>query len=283
MKPKRIRYKPLPLTGAMSMTPAVFATPDMVKQLNRVMLDMPGRVERGMQLLLLEAASKMLSEVQAKAPTLDVIGDYAKDLELVLLTGVKEEQAVAIVYKNKPRKLSAGDDAKRTLLIVKPRNGAEPWVPVVAKYQPWPSYMLPTTMTNGDAQLIARRATEREVQDSRDRILVNRRMIEAELDRAGLRGAKVQTDEALVGDREVFDDVSYQVQRVEFGYGGKQDAHWRPALDEVRNGALTLARKFIQYVETGNENLFDIDSYSDVALQALDGYDRALQNKVAKR
>jgi hypothetical protein len=282
VKPKRIRYKPLPLTGSMSMTPAVFATPDMVKQLNRVLRAMPDRVERGKQLMLLEAAFGMLRDVQAKAPTLDVIGDYAKDLEVVLVSGVSEEQGVAILYRNKPRQLSAADDASSTLLIVKARRTSEPWVSVLSRYQPWPVFMLPLMPAKTDAQLIARRATPSEVADARDRIMVNRRAIESQLHQYGLPDAKVQTDASKVNDREVYDDVSYMVQRLEFGYGGKQDAHWRPALKGVANESLTLGRKFVEYVETGNESVFDVGRYTDVALQELQGYDTALQSRIAK-
>ena len=56
----------------------------------------------------------------------------------------------------------------------------------------------------------------------------------------------------------VMDDLGFAVLRAEFGLGGKQQAHWRPAAKEMQASIRGLTSKFVEFVLTGKENLFDI-------------------------
>ena len=280
-KPKKIRYKRPVTTGMASMSPVIFMTKEAVAEANKFALEMPARIERGMQLVLLEAAKIIVTGVQTRAP--DVVGgvkDYASKLEVLLLSGVPAEQAVAIIYKNKRRKLNIELEGKKTALLFVPNKKSPEWVSVLGRYQPWPSNMVPTMPSNKDARVIARQITEVESQDLRDRILVNRRRIESDLFEAGLRDAKIRTDTKPSDAVEVIDDISYAVLRAEYGFGGPAVPHWRPAMRDLKMGYEPLGVKFIQYLQTGNEGIFDVAAYKESAGSTLSSYDKRIQDKV---
>lgn len=280
-KPKKIRYKRPVTTGMASMSPVVFMTKEAVDQANKFAMEMPARVERGMQLVLLEAAKIIVTGVQTRAP--DVVGgvkDYASRLEVLLLAGVPSEQAVAIIYKNKQRKLNIEVEGRSTALLFVPNQKSPKWVSVLGHYQPWPSYMVPTMPSKKEARIIARQITEVESQDLHDRIMVNKRRIESDLFEAGLRDAQIRTDTKPSDAVSVIDDISYAVLRAEYGFGGPATPHWRPAMRDLKTGYEPLGAKFIRYLETGNENVFDVAEYKESAGSTLSSYDKRIQDKV---
>jgi hypothetical protein len=280
---KRYRYKPPIITGKSSVTPAVFATKEMIAEMNKFVFDMPRRVERGRELFLLNAAKIMLEEVRAKAPR-DVPGakDYVKHLEVALISGLPKEQAVALFYKGGERGLDvSSDEAASTVLLFAPKEGAQRWVRVLGRYQPWPPYMVPTMPGRRDAQVIARRVTREEVQRLEERIRRNRRRIESELRNSGLRGASIRVDQRSGSSVEVVDDVSYAVLRSEYGYGGPATPHWRPAMKETRKKLAILAGRFIDFLETGKENVFQIPEFVELKASEVSELDKSLQDKVS--
>jgi hypothetical protein len=263
------------------MSPVVFMTKEAVNEANKFAIEMPARIERGMQLVLLEAAKIILTGVQSRAP--DVVGgvkDYASKLEVMLLSGVPSEQAVAIVYKNKTRKLNIELEGRTTALLFVPNEKSPKWVSVLGRYQPWPSYMVPTMPSKKDAKVIARQITQVESQDLRDRIMVNKRRIESDLFEAGLRDAQIKTDTKPSDAVSVVDDISYAVLRAEYGFGGPAVPHWRPAMRDLKTGYEPLGYKFIQYLQTGNEGIFDTAEYKESAGTSLSSYDKRIQDKV---
>lgn len=261
--------------------PAIFLTKESVKLANELDKEIPQRVERGMQLFLLAAAKILREAVVAKAPTIPSVGYYAEDLEVVMVEGVPSTEAVALLYKSKPRKLNIELDGRKTALLFVPRERSPKWVSVLGRYQPWPSYMVPTMPTAADAQVIARQITAREDQDLRDRIMTNRRKIEFELDDAGLRNNKVKTTTTPSDSVDVVDDIGYSVLRAEFGYGGPPTPHWRPAMSLLASRYKELKEAYVKFVLTGNENVFDLPSYKVVASGEVARYDDAVQDKLA--
>ena len=261
--------------------PAIYLTEDAVKLANEVSEQMPQRVKRGMELFLLGAAKILQEGVQARGPNIVGVGYYAEDLEVVLVEGMGDEVGVALIYKNKPRKLNIETEGRRTALLFKPNERSPKWVRTLARYQPWPSYMVPTMPTKSDAQVIARTITEREDQDLRDRILQNRRRIEFDLKEAGLRDNAVKTSTKPSDSVDVIDDIGYAVLRAEFGYGGPVLTHWRPALAQMASAYGDLQKAFIEYVQTGKDNGFDLPKYKTVAEGDLSRYDDKVQDKLA--
>ena len=261
--------------------PAIYLTEDAVKIANEVCYEMPERIKRGMELFLLGAAKILQVGVKGRGPNLPGVGYYAEDLEVVLVEGMGDEVGIALLYKNKPRKLNIETEGRRTALMFKPNERSPKWVRVLARYQPWPSYMVPTMPSKTDAQVIARTITEKEDQDLRDRIMVNRRRIEFDLKEADLNENAVRTSTKSSDSVEVIDDIGYAVLRAEFGYGGPVLPHWRPALAEMASAYDDLQRAFVEYVQTGKDNGFDLPLYKTVAENEMGRYDDKVQDKLA--
>ena len=261
--------------------PSIYFTEETVKLANEIAEQMPQRVEKGMQLFLLAAAKILREGVIANGPNIDGVGYYADDLEVVLVEGMGNEVGVALLYKNKPRKLNIETEGRRTALLFKPSEQSPKWVRALARYQPWPSYMVPVMPMKKDAQVIARRITEREDQDLHDRIMANRRKIEFDLKEAGLRDNAIKTNTKPSDSVDVIDDIGYAVLRAEFGYGGPVQPHWRPALANMAQEYEKLQRAFVEYVQTGKDNGFDLPKYKSVADSGLAMYDDKVQDKLA--
>lgn len=274
----RFKYRqPIVGDGA----PAIYLTEDAIKLANEVAYEMPERIKRGMELFLLGAAKILREGVVAHSPNIDGVGYYAEDLEVVLVEGMGNEVGIALLYKNKPRKLNVQTEGRKTALLFKTHQRSPKWVSTLAKYQPWPSYMVPTMPMKSDAQVIARTITEKEDQDLHDRIMANRRRIEFELGEAGLRDNAIKTTTKSSDSVDVIDDIGYAVLRAEFGYGGPVLTHWRPALAQMASAYDDLQRAFIEYVQTGNDNKFDLPRYKTVAENELGRYDDKVQDKLA--
>jgi len=261
--------------------PAIYLTEDAIKTANEIASEMPERIKRGMELFLLGAAKILQEGVKARAPSLPGVGYYAEDLEVVLVEGMGDEVGIALLYKNKPRKLNIATEGRKTALLFKPHEKSPKWVRALAKYQPWPPYMVPTMPSKADAQVIARTITEKEEQDLHDRIMVNRRRIEFDLKEAGLRENAVRTNTKPSDSVSVIDDIGYSVLRAEFGYGGPVLPHWRPALAEMATAYDDLQKAFIEYVQTGKEIGFDLPLYKKVASNETSRYDDKVQDKLA--
>lgn len=261
--------------------PSIYLTEDAVKLANEIANEMPQRVNHGMELFLLGAAKILQEGVKARGPNIDGVGYYAEDLEVVLIEGMGGEVGISLLYKNKPRKLNIETEGRRTALLFKPNERSPKWVRTLARYQPWPSYMVPTMPMKSDAQVIARTITEKEDQDLRDRIMANRRRIEFDLKDAGLKENAVRTSTKPSDSVDVIDDIGYAVLRAEFGYGGPVLPHWRPALAQMASAYEDLQRAFIDYVQTGRDNGFDLPKYKKVAENELSRYDDKVQDKLA--
>jgi hypothetical protein len=277
-----IKYSRPKLAQGVGFVPVVYMEKDSVRKFEDFSKQYPARLKRGRQLFLLAAAKILREKVIANAPTIDGVGFYAEDLEIVLVDGMGDIDAVSIIYKNKKRKLDLQVERKNTALLIKPNEGSPKWVGVLAKYQPWPAGMLPQVPESKDAQLIARRVTEKETQDLSHRLIANKRTIETELNSAGLT-KKIVLDAGNANSMEVFDDIAFLVLRTEFGYGDTPQPHWRPALKLLSGEFNKLRAAVVKYIETGKEIGFDLpNDYKDVASGELSAYDLSVQEKLAK-
>ena len=277
---KSFNYKRPKTTGTSSSQPVMFMTRESVNQANEMASEFPERLKRGMDLLLLGAAKIIMQGVQSRAPDFAQIKGYAKKLEIVLLSGMGNEHGVVIYYKSEPRKLNMSMEGRNTALLFVTNRKSPEWVRVLGRYQPWPPYMIPSMPDKTQATTIVRQITERESQDLRDRIVVNRRKIEMELFEAGLRNSKIKLDTDRADSVDVVDDISYAILRAEFGYGGPAQPHWRPALKDMKSEMDSLQGRFVQYIETGNERVFDLPEYDTLGAGGFSNYDTRLQAKV---
>jgi hypothetical protein len=258
----------------------MFMTREAVNQANELAVDFPNRIARGMDLLLLGAAKIIVEGVQSRAPDFAQVKGYAEKLDVALLSGMGNEHGVVIYYKSEPRKLNMDLEGRNTALLFIPNKRSPKWVSVLGRYQPWPPYMVPTMPAKTEARVIVRQITERESQDLRDRIVVNRRRIEMDLSEAGMHNSTIKLDTKRSDSVDVVDDISYAVLRAEYGYGGPSQPHWRPAMKALEAEMDSLQERFVRYMETGSESAFQLPEHETLSSSTFSNYDTRLQDKI---
>lgn len=272
-----------PQIGARSsMSPAVFWTADTVRKINNLIPYWQERAEIGMGLVCLEAAGLIAEAVKQGAPVLPGGVDYAKDLRVALVNG-GEGPTVAIYYENKERKENSdlvGDNGTPTALYFRAKQGAPKWVFVLEKNNPWPANLIPEKPTEEQALVIARKITGSEEDSLSDRIKRIAPAIENALSDGGLENPKIRFDTNASEGLEVLDDIGYSVLRSEFGYGGKQTSHWRPAIKKMMDSLQQLGEKFVKYVETGKSGIFNIPDHGEIGVGQLAAYGPEFQEKI---
>lgn len=265
MGTKKLRFKP-PRISTVSPVPAIFMTRKHVKMYNEMVQTALDRAEWGLMLFVLAAAEIVKTKVQQLAPDIRVGKEsmpYAEDLRIALLNVDKGNVAVAIYLDSKSFKVSE-KDVEKIALFFQPLHGSPEWVGVLQQYGPWPSDMLPFYVPEGKARIISRRARKDELTALKKRILKKRKTIQRALRSTKAPSYEVQDEGynatsgnavGIVAD----EDIGYNVLRSEFGYDGDtQNAHWRPALRDLDDKVPDLMRKYIEYVEHGREEVFDV-------------------------
>lgn len=256
---KRYKYKKPTNLGTVSPVPFIYLTPEAIETMN-IVNEIPNRLERGRELFLLEMASIIRDKVRDKAPPIkmgDETVDYAEQLRIGLVSGVADEQAV-VIYLEGTTTIVGEEQMGNTVLFIRNTQNSPLWVGVLARYGPWPARMLPVPMRPRDGKIISRTAREDEIRALTKRLIANKTEIETNLSNAGATNAKVQKSSAAVGV-VVNEDIGYNVLRKEFGYDGSpQVSHWRPALGAVKKMIPRVAEKFMTYLQTGQEKIFDL-------------------------
>ena len=265
---KKTRYKKPPLS-TVSTVPVFFLDRQTVEEFNLVRIELPERLDRGRQLFLLGMAEILRREVQARAPKIKIGSeemDYAKDLKIAIVDGVKDADAVAVYFEASTTKLTV-KRIEETVLFFRPVQDSPEWVDVLRLYGPWPAFMVPVVVEEGDAKVISRKARQDEVQEFADRIWERRSEIETKLERAGADNPQIESTDKAVGI-VVLEDVGYNVLRKEFGFDGeKQEAHWRPALNALKDEAPLVMEQMIRYLLTGQEAVFQLSGdYVDISV-----------------
>lgn len=256
--PKQYKFKK-PKTSNFSTVPAIYPSRATIKAMN-LAAKMPGRVDRGRELFLMAMANLFRKEVQRKAPKVDIGGtetDYARDLKIAIVSGVRDSESVAIYFENADAELTE-DRAGNTALFVRATSGSPKWVNVLVRFGPWPASMLPVKVKDEEAKIIARKARPDELKALSARLYARRQEIEGLLARAGADDPKVVQSDRAVGV-VIREDVGYNVLRKEFGFDGdKQEAHWRPAMNVLKDAIPVLMRRFNKYLMTGRESVFEL-------------------------
>jgi hypothetical protein len=258
--PRKYKYR-RGKSSTVSTVPQIYALEQTIENMN-IMCEMPMRLERGRMLFLLSMANLMRKEIQKRAPEVDIGGetvDYARDLRIAIVSGVKDQESVAIYFEHAEAELTE-DRMGNTALFVRAVSGAPEWVNVLVRFGPWPASMLPMQVRSHEGKVIARKARPDELKALSARLYARRQEIEGLLARAGASNPKVEQSGVAVGV-VIREDVGYNVLRKEFGFDGdKQEAHWRPALKILRDAIPLMVNRFTRYIMTGREGVFELPS-----------------------
>ncbi len=255
---KKLKFRRPPLSTGMSPIPCMYGLRSYVENYNTLVMEVPKRIERGRQLVLLQAANVLRKKVQALAPDLpqgDSKYDYSRHLKVALLDGTDDDNAVALYFDDISAEFTQDAQGRTTLFYRRLPNSPD-WVDVLIKYGPWPADMVPVKLRGGNAKIISRNARQDELDALSGRLLRSRGVIESEFRRAGIEG-KIKRGGSLAVGSTVHVDVGYNVLRSEFGLDDeKQQAHWRPAFLALKDEMPSIMRSFVKYIETGSEAWF---------------------------
>lgn len=257
--PRKYKYS-RPKTSTMSTTPVVYALHDMVKTLNLMNQKFPKRIDRGRELFLLEMAKILREEVRTTAPEIEIGGDmvnYAEKLRIGILGEDNEEDMVFLYVEGATAKVTE-DSQHHTVLYVQPYSTSPKWMDVLMKFGPWPAAMMPVAVKASEGRLVSRKARPDEINALSVRIYERKEAIEALLKEAGAENPRIGESGNGVGV-VVHEDLGYNVLRKEFGYDGEeQKAHWRPAMKAMKAQIPLVMNKFVRYLMTGRESVFDL-------------------------
>lgn len=275
----KVKYRKPRLSAGSSMTPAVFLDKVSVKKANKFISEWPDRMQRGMELVCLEALGLIRDAVVSGAPILPDGTDYAKDLKVALVNG-GEGVVVCLYWDSKSRKITPEDSADSALYFTARKNAPD-WVRVLERFNPWPAGIVPEKPSPGEADVVVRKITGDEKDALTSRLISMRAKVESALKNGGLENPTIGFDESAMDGLEVMDDVGYSVLRAEFGYGGQMSAHWRPAVKRMMDSLPRLGAKFVKYVETGSEGVFDLPDFDSIGMGQYASYGQDFQGKIA--
>lgn len=252
--PRRYRsakYRKPPLSTYSSI-PVIWMTPETVNLWNQ-WIQAPDRLERGMELVTMEACKIVHEEIVAKAPDLaDAL--YPKRLKVSLLDG--SEGFIVVIWFEDTQRDSDGATESDTAYLIELRDDSPRYAQVLAKWGPWPADMFPMSLDEREATVIARRATSIELNKLRDRVVQNARKIEMELRNAGAKGVEVPSTKSA--KQRVVDDIGFSVLRAEYGINTRPQPHWRPAIRSLSGRVKDLGTKLEAYLLDGKENRFEL-------------------------
>lgn len=269
--PKKYRYHK-PRLSTMSSVPAIYGMRSWVDMMNLMVFDMPKRVDRGRELFLLEVARIMVETIQRHAPEIKINGemkDYSKNLAIGIVDGDDDMDAVAIWVEGSTLKIDEKNIKGKALYFQATRKSPK-WVNVLMVYGPWPSTMVPVPTKDLEAKVISRNAREDELRRLANRINMNKGKIESDFASAGMPNVSIGETSNAIGV-VIEEDIGYNILRSEFGYDRKQVSHWRPAFRAVKKMMPILMKKYLAYLKTGNESVFDLTGkIGSIKLNELD-------------
>lgn len=236
-----------------------------VKLMEEIVCKWPERACEARLYFLLDVADFMVNEIRKAKVSVSVDGEdklYAEDLRIGILDDKNEESVVAIYLDGEKAEVTE-EYATRTVLYFNSHMASPKWISVLNKYGPWPSNMVPIRVTSIHARIISRLARADELLALQEKMFINKERIELDFLKAG--APKVDIGETTNGiGLKVFEDLGYNVLRKEFGFDGqKKRAHWRPAIQKTKKYAVECMAKVVEYIQTGDKNVFNLSSESD--------------------
>ena len=253
--------------ASISTMPFIGFTRDSIRRLKKFSASYAQRIEKGRSLFLLSAATQIMKYLNANAPRVDGY-DYVRDLRIGLLDDADGEEAV-VIYLEKDKREFKPEESSTSVMFVIPYSNSPDYMRVLADYNPWPAELIPIKIKSSDGKVVIRKGTAREVATLKRELLKHKSKIETRLAVAGIPGVDIRAGDRSSGT-EVHDDIAYAILRLEFGFGGRQKAHWRPAIKNMLDNRESLYRQYEQYVLTGKESVFDLPgNMSDVNIGIL--------------
>lgn len=223
------------------------------KRVYDLIKELPDRVEAIMRALPFEVAEGFLDELWKGAP--EGIEGYPEVLELkqMELSGLLGTAVVGAPPSAHGYRLKLADQ-RDTVLYVKAKKIAgspDPAAVLLSKHNPWTMSTLPYEPTNRQATITARKVSEREIAKIQDMREADKAAVHDELIALGYEPNRLTP----LLNRRVARDIAFEVLRQEFGIGGQQSAHWRPALRKARTTILEQALKkiFIRWLAVPSE------------------------------
>lgn len=249
--------------STMSTVPAIYGLHDYVDMMNTLTRDVPKRIDRGRQLFLLAMAAFVQREVARRAPDIKMGKQefpYAEHLRIGIVDGASSDEDAVVIFFDNQKVVIDTDNMDGKALYFQATNRSPKIVNVLMMYGPWPSHMVPVPSERLYARVISRNIREDELKALSDRIYVRRGDIERDLRLAGAQDVSLDKTPNAVGI-VVHEDVGYNILRTEFGYDGEQQvSHWRPALRDMKKAMPDLMKRYLKYLQTGRESVFELPS-----------------------
>lgn len=206
------------------------------KKMRKFLDELPKRMEAVIGFAPFAAAVRVYGGVMEELPRSEDTALYRKALHVaqVKTSGMPYMYAI----RGRAKRVEIADLKQQdTVLYVRVRKGKfvkkDPKIEVLAKYSPWTLDTIPYYPKKREAEVVARKAREREVQIISDSRKHDRRKWEAELSTLGVKVSRSKKAKAEKGSKAVA-DLAFLAARIEFGLDGrKAEPHWRPALQRL--------------------------------------------------
>lgn len=206
------------------------------KELKKFLDEMPDRVKAVIGFAPFAAAVRVYGGVKEEMPRSDDTVLYRKALHVAQVK--TSDMPYIYVVRGRSKRVELADLKQQdTVLYVRVRKGKfvqkDPKIEILAKYSPWTLDTIPYYPKKREAEVIARKAREKEVQIISDSRKHDRRKWEAELGRLGVKVNRSKKAKPEKGSKAIA-DLAMLAMRIEFGLDGrKAQPHWRPALQRL--------------------------------------------------
>lgn len=208
------------------------------KKIDRLLPQWEERTERFHRYLPYLAAKYVLGELLELIPKTEEWAPYRASLEIAKVSGTPRDIVAFALRSNVRDRRVRQVDAPKTVLYIRSKNRlrrVKPEIEILEKYSPWTLQTLPFMPKRGDALVITRRVSKREVTEIEKKRTKDRPKWRRELDQSGHREVKKDNKLKLPKKAQMIPDVAFEALRLEFGLGGvKGKPHWRPSIRRLK-------------------------------------------------
>lgn len=222
------------------------------KDLQKFLDELPDRTKGIIGFAPFAAAVRVYGGVKEGMPRSEDTDLYRKALHVAQIKTSGDTYIYAVRGRTKRLKIA---DLKQqdTVLYIRVRKGKfvrkDPKIDILEKYSPWTLDTIPYYPKKREAEVIARKAREREVRIISDSRKHDRRKWEPELSRLGVKVNRSKKAKPEEGSKAIA-DLAMLAMRIEFGLDGRKAVpHWRPALQRLggkRFGVILSKHRRIQ-------------------------------------
>jgi len=214
--------------------------PPRTRRVFRLIAQLPERAAKMRAAFTFFVADRVSKLLQEKIPTAGEWRAYRSSLRVAKVSGLSSKESAFALSADQTARRVRQVDVPQTLLYIRSRRRLrrpDPKIVVLEKYGPWTMDILPFMPKSTEAHIVARRVTEREAEKVRkfrqaDRVKWRRALAEV-----GVRPSE-HAQPKVAPDAKAVPDLALSALRLEFGLGGtKAQAHWRPAIRDLRSKA----------------------------------------------